>query len=288
MKTKIYTASIFAAAFSKNDVPPDLAQDLFCKLFNDGSSIDIPSWTQKGRQYELVVQTAGAGCYKGIIKKFTKDPLPHAGKPKAQERELEIKDDESTIERSHFLYYKKNHLLVWQENRSFGQVASLSGYLSEILGQTIVFNPVLTTEATLQLLLDRHKPRVIDFSVTAPSNPDRFDATGFDGPTLRMMSDLGAMSGSFRVSANSRSMKGRFLDAKKTMTLAKKLVSSGQATKVRLELDDISHPIDLLVDRLRDKIEVDMLGRYPVEVSVYEQLAKVKDDFGEELTGIFG
>jgi hypothetical protein len=231
---------------------------------------------------------AGAGCYKGIIKKFTKDPLPHAGKPKAQERELEIQDDESTIERNHFLYYKKNHLLVWQENRSFGQVASLSGYLSEILGQTIVFNPVLTTEATLQLLLERHKPRVIDFSVTAPSNPEQFDATEFDGRTLRMMSDLGAMSGSFRVSANSRGMKGRFLDAKKTMTLANKLISSGQATKVRLELDDISHPIDLLVDRLRDKIEVDMYGRYPIEASVYEQLAIVKDDFDEELTGIFG
>ncbi|WP_054285941.1 DUF6731 family protein [Gulbenkiania mobilis] len=288
MDTKTYTASIYAATFNKDDMPSDSANDLFSTVFKDGKPIDIPTWTNKGRTYELVVQSAGTGCYKGIIKKFCRDPLPHAGKPKAQERELEIEDDESTIERSHFLYYKSHHLLIWQENKAFGQVACLSSLLSDLLGHTVVFNPVLTTEATLQILLEQHKPKVIEFSVAAPSNPALYDSKDYSERMLKMMHDLGAMSGSFRVSANAQGMKGRFLDAQNTLTLANNLIKSGKATKVRLELEDISHPVDLLVDRLRDKIEVEMLGRYPVEVNVYEKLAKVKDHFAGELKAIFG
>lgn len=288
MTTKPFTVSIYTASFSKNDMPSNLAKDLFCTLCQDGDPVDIPAWHNRGYTYELVAKPAGTGCYKGIVKKFGRDPLPHAGKPKQTERKLDIKADESTIERSHFLYFPKNHILVWQENKAFGQVTCLNGILSESIKNTVTFNPVLTTEETRSLMLEQHKPKVIEFAVASPTNSSFFDPNNYSDRTLRMMQDLGAMTGSFRISANAQGIKGRCLDAAKTLKLVDSLLASGDATKVRLELENISHPVDLFSDRLKEKFEVEMSGRYPIEDHIYEQLAKAKDRFAEELSSIFG
>lgn len=76
MATKGYTGSIYTASFSKNDMKAELAADLFSFFFKDGNPIDIPVWKSNGYAYELVVQKAGVGCYKGKIKRFGRDPLP--------------------------------------------------------------------------------------------------------------------------------------------------------------------------------------------------------------------
>ncbi|AMP74858.1 hypothetical protein RALBFv3_12080 [Ralstonia solanacearum] len=85
-----------------------------------------------------------------------------------------------------------------------------------------------------------------------------------------------------------RGIRGHLLDAIRALNLGRELVASGHASKVRLEVENVDHPIDLMADRLKSEVTVNTQGRYPVPQDLYAALSGVKDDFEEQLVGIFG
>lgn len=281
MMRKTYTMSIYEGT-SSTTLPDDFQKDYFSPFEkNERFSYDFKDIT-----YELSVMKVGK-MYKGHIRKYCNDPLPHAGKPGGEERELEIQDDELTIERCHFLYFPENHILVWQENNRCGGVSKLSLVLSDKLKNNVSFEPILTTEEALNHILQRHPARAVEYGFAKPKNAEFYKESGFSEASLRLLNDSGSMSGSFILRANKRGTKGVF-SASKIRSIINGLRRSKQITKLQITLEDISHPIDLLANRLKDKKEVKMNGKYPIEGDIYSQLQKVKDQFQEELNDHFG
>lgn len=280
---KKFNVSLYQARH-QNDALPALVRDLIGRFVD----VDTPVIHYGDYRYKLLVVREGVNSYRGELKRFGHDDLPHAGTLDGAERELELDDEEMTIERNYFLFFPQRRLVVWQENRRACSVAILGRYLSDVLGTTITFDPVLTPDAARDMLLERYPPKVLDFTVARPLNPDMYDPNDDSGRVMRLLAGLGGLTGSFRISANATGMRGRLLNAVQALQLCNAIVQSGHATKVQLELDGIDHPIDLLMDRLRAKITVEMLGRYPVPASIYAGLWEVKDSFNDELIALFG
>lgn len=238
--------------------------------------------------YQLIAERIGRGSYRGEFKRFGHDDLPHAGVPNGPEREIELDPEENTIERNYFLFFQGGKLLVWQENRRASSTGLLSKYLSSVFNHTVTFPPLLTPDAHRAFLLGNHRPKVIEFSVARPRNAEMYHGTEESERVLRLIAGLGGMSGSFRISANTLGIKGRLLDAARALGLGNDLAESGLASKVRLELEGVDHPIDLISDRLRVRIEVEMNGRYPDPFGMYAELERARAEVAGELREILG
>ncbi|MBK1821300.1 DUF6731 family protein [Burkholderia orbicola] len=283
MPRKKYRVSLYQATL-QDDVPADIAGDLFGRFLGTE-----PVVQQYGDvSYHLSVASIGHGIYRGELKRYANDDLPHAGVPNGHERELEMEAHEMTIERNHFIYYQNRKLIVWQENRRAGPVSALARYISSCLDTTIAFYPVMTQEATINLLLQNHRPKALEFTVARPLNPAIYQNAGDANHVMSLLAGLGGLTGSFRISANARGVRGKLLEAGRALALGRELVASGQASAVRLEVEDMDHPIDLLADRLKSTVTVNTVGRYPIPDDIYAELANVKADFEPELIGIFG
>jgi len=286
MAVKRYNVSFFQPHVGA-DAPPALQRgDFFSAFLADSPLLEAGPY-----KYRLVVNQVGRDVFRGEFKRFGHDDLPHAGRPDNREdaeRELEMAEDEMTIERNHFLYYRRRRVLVWQENRRASQVAQLGRYLSDLLGHTVAFNPIMTAEATRAMMLEEHAPKAIEFTVARPLNAAMYDPHDESARVLDLLSGLNALSGSFRISANKQGVRGRLLDAARALRLGTSLVESGQARRVKLELEGVDHPIDLVADRLRGRALVEMLGRYPVTASIYSELDRIHNDCEAELNAILG
>lgn len=274
----------FQRAEHQDDLPRELAADIM-----GGFTVEAPPLIQFGEyHYQLLAQSIGRGIYRGEFKRFGHDDLPHAGIPNGREREIELDPDENTIERNYFLFFQDRKLLIWQENRRASSTTMLSRYMSAVFNHTVTFPPLLTPDAHRAFLLGNHRPKVIEFSVARPVNPAMYQGAGESDRILRIIGGLDGMSGTFRISANSMGVKGRLLDAARAIGLGNDLAQSGLASKVRLELEGVDHPIDLLSDRLRVRIEVEMNGRYPDPFGMYAELERARADVAEELHEILG
>lgn len=280
---RTYKVSLYQANLQQ-DAPQDIQNDLFARF-----GANPPVVHQYGDvSYHLVLDQIGHGIYRGEMKRYADDDLPHAGIPNGPERELEMQAHEMTIERNHFIYYQNRRVIIWQENRRGGPVSALARYLSSSLNSTIAFYPVLTQQATLDLLLQNHRPKALEFTVARPLNPQLYQNAGDTSRVMNLLAGIGGLTGSFRISANGRGIRGQLLDTARALTLGRELVASGHASKVRLEVENVDHPIDLLADRLKSEVTVNTQGRYPVPQDLYAALSGVKDDFEEQLVGIFG
>ncbi len=281
---KRYRVSFYQASHS-NDAPTEIAADLVASIA-DGVA---PVLTFGRYHYKLNITRMAPGCYKGEVKRYGEDDLPHAGTLDGDyERELELEHHEKTIERNYFLFFQNRKLLVWQENRRACSASLLARYLTQALGETVSFGPVMTPEVTRELLLGSYQPKAIQFAVARPMNPDMFLDAGETDRILRIIAGLDGLSGTFRISANAPGIKGRLLNAARALELGSSLIASGQAHMVRLEMHNLDHPIDLIADRLKGNIDVEMAGRYPAKHSVYSQLQAAKDRVEPILQEMFG
>ncbi len=283
MDKKSYRASFHQATHAIG-IPSGISDDIF-GAFNvaDPAPIENGVYT-----YKIVVNRTGQGVYLGELKRYGRDNLPHAGTLEGPERELELAQEEKTIDRNYFIFYQNRRLLVWQDNRRVSSVGILGQVISKALGTTVSFSPVMTPEVTRALMLQTHRPKTIEFSVAKPTNPQMYDSNDDSARILNMLSGLGGLSGSFRISANAQGIRGRVLDAARALGLGNSLVESGYARKVKLELEGLEHPIDLFADRLKGRITVEMRGRYPVPENIHQELQTLTNEFASQLNEIFG
>jgi len=286
MPLKRYNVSFFQPHVGA-DAPGALQRgDIFSAFLAESPLLDVES-----HKYRVVVDQVGRDVFRGELKRFGHDDLPHAGRPEGREdaeRELEMAEDEMTIERNHFLYFRRRRVLVWQENRRASFVVQLGRYLSDVLGHTVSLNPIMTAEATRTMMLEEHAPKALEFTVARPLNPAMYDPRDESARIMDLLAGLNALSGSFRISANSQGIRGQLLDAARTIRLGNSLVESGRAKRVRLELEGVDHPIDLIADRLRGRAMVEMRGRYPLAASIYSELDRIYNDSEAELNMILG
>jgi hypothetical protein len=230
--------------------------------------------------------------FRGVIGKYRTAFLPHAAVPGGGERELDLHKDEHLIEKAYFHYYSDHALLICQRNRYalghslFGQYLSSSGY-------TTVLNPIIEPADLQKLLRNEVNVRAVNVSIARPTNPDLFIESehDFNNSLIQSLNSSKAAVIKLEMRGDGRSddperrylasnIKSAFLELRKRFNV--------KSARILLEENGITHPIDLVADRLEFQIEIKMSGRYPLDFDMWKALEDARKSKEVEIQKYFG
>lgn len=289
MTTKTFEIDVFASKWGANG-----ENGLVSRLLDDLVAEDAcPTVELGGVNHEIrdLRRLPGGHAFRGIFAKFRSDDLPHAGVPGGPERELDLDEQEGLIEKNYFLYLREHELLFYQQNRNGSVPSRLGKYLSRVAHDTILFDPVLQPHAMRRLMRGEVEIRTLDLSFARPTNPELFPADDWGHRLFEVLSGAGGTSMRLHIGTDARSKDPRDHHLRKRLKRGvREILNLTKVTTARLEVeeDGVTHPIDLISDRLRSTQDVEMGGRYPVPGSMYEALGAARDELNDQLREIFG
>ncbi|WP_313281172.1 DUF6731 family protein [Stutzerimonas balearica] len=237
------------------------------------------------------LQPQADGLIAGEFVKYRQDHLPHVGRPTAEERELDIREDEFLIEKSYFLFEPARQLLVYQRNSHGASILNFERYFAKIHHEAItLFNPVLQPDPMQRLMRGEAMPRKLYLTVARPTNPELVPRTEWGAKALELLASSGGMGFTLQLRADGTSQtEERYLsgDIKRAV---RELIECGAAKTAKIDLEEgtITHPIDLIADKLVSTQTVAMAGRYPLRTAILPALYAALEEKRQELDRIFG
>lgn len=237
-------------------------------------------------KYQLreLISLNGGASFKGVFAKFRDDAPQHIAKETGAETAIMLNVDEHIIEKNYFLYQSSRELLIYQTNFSASDSSRLASYLTSFAAgaSTISFSDVLRPDALQELLAGKVKSVEVGFA--RPKKIANFaHETDWSKNMMRLLSGSGA--GTITVKVSTRSKKQALAKEMKDVVTEFLQLESTRSLKVRLE--GVERPIDLMAECIKDKMEVAMVGLYPNPLSIYAELEKAKDRQQEDLDKYF-
>lgn len=289
MDTKLYSIDFYVGEVGRGDENTTVSQVLHDIHENNLRGVI----EQGGMTYEIRdLQMSGNGSsFKGVFAKFRTDDFPHIGEPGGPEEELEVEEHQGLIEKNHFLYFRNRQLLIWQCNRNGSVVGTLAKCLSDIVNETVVFQPVFQPDAVRRLMRGEVTPLSLEFSIARPTNPEMYPTNDWSNSVLQALSQAGGSRVRVKITSDSRSNeRERRSLARRVKAAARELSTMDDVKTLRLDVDDdgVKHPINLLEDRIRSHQIVEMNGRYPVVESIYRALRTALDEQRSAIDDFFG
>lgn len=230
--------------------------------------------------YELTGLKPHPKVVRGAIRKFDHENIPHAGKLGGKERTLDLDRDEGLVNKSYFSYHKNENLFIWQRNTRNCWATTFAEMLSDVLGATVSLNPVINHQAIQQMMDGKTTIRSLELSFSG--NPNAVETNSGDFSDHAMMMLAGANGYASRVvirgNGHSKHSSDRFLDSK-VATVMRKLVKQNDVKAAKIRLENMTHPIDLVSDKVVSIQPVEMDGRYPIESSIQTALSNVHKDY---------
>lgn len=264
MKPKSYRVFFANTSVGKEGLP--LGPELRSVVADHGEN--LPALQLSGERFQMRELKRTGTVWQGSFVKL-RDDAPHVVAADNKEHELELEDGDHIIEKCYFLLREAQNLIVWQANRSAGGLSRVEDYLSELLGMVTALPPVMN-HGELDRVLNG-KLYEVDFAYARPPMGAN-GLTPWDKKTFDMMNSVDAAHAKFTL----RAPRGGHL-GKAVKDFLKGLVKSPDAEKIRVKLTDETDPIELFMAPLRDKITVEMNGRYPQPKSVFEGLESAYD-----------
>lgn len=198
-----------------------------------------------------------------------RDDAPNVVSEHGRERPLDLQIGDRLLEKCHFLYFEDRNIIVWQNIRGLGGTSTLESYLSRALEDVVGVIQVQNSAELDHVLagqvyeLQFAYARPHDLGGRAP----RWNQNAFD-----MMASAHAAKAKFMLRAPRN---GSLATA--TRSWIREMINGNGFEKVRVKLTDESDPVELFLAPLRDRIRVELPGRYPDPVRVYEALAEAYD-----------
>lgn len=262
-----------------------------------GGEAPLPAIDVRGTYYQIRELIAtGPGVIRGVFGKIRHDDIPHIGSVEGEERDIELAENEGLIEKNHFLFFKKWRLVVWQQNGHAANIDRFGAYLTDFSEETISLNPVFQPDAMKRLLQGENQLRRLELSIAKPTNAELYVARDKtpDDDLIALLADSGAFKIRLDLAANghSRDPRQRYLPSR--MKAVMKRVMGRDDVEVKratVQVEDehgLSHPIDLIADRLRSTQDVSMLGRYPDPADMFRALRAARDENLDMLKELFG
>ncbi|CAM5787538.1 DUF6731 family protein [Ottowia pentelensis] len=228
----------------------------------------LPAHDVGGERYQVRDLVRTGSVWRGVFGKL-RDDAPHLVNGADEERELPLADGDRLLEKCHWLYRERGNLLVWQLNRASGGLTRFENYLSHLTGVLVQAPPIMNTGQIEEVL--NHRVYEISYGYDRPPALDagapRWNQQQFD--KMRAL-DAGHAKFEFRAQR-----KGQLTERAKEMV--REAIGLTGVRKVRVRLTDHDDPIELFAAPLKDKISVEVLGRYPAASDVFAELEDAYD-----------
>lgn len=228
----------------------------------------LPSIQISGDGYQVRDLTRVGTTWTGTFAKLRVD-APHIVDRANREREIPLNAGDRIVDKCHFLFKERHNLLIWQVNRNAGGLSKAEQYLAEAF-QHYVALPPLMNEAQLQRVLDGRLYEV-SFSYARPEHIGD-GAPSWNQNAFDMMANVHAAQAKFLL----RAPRGGGL-AQAAKNMVRQLVRNASVEKVRVRLTDEQDPIELFLAPLRETIDVELVGRYPVAADVFQALERAHE-----------
>jgi hypothetical protein len=232
--------------------------------------------------------------FKGIIGKHRENDLPHAAVIGGDEREISLAANENLLEKAYFSYHSDYSVLIIQRNHLCISNNNMGKYLTESAYVTTL-NPVIEP-ADLQWLLNNHvQIRTAEFAIARPTNPDLFNDIehDFNNSIISTLNGTGTAQLNLTLRGNARSdvAEERYLASTMKGAL-RELQTKFDVKKCKLLLENdetlITHPVDLVSDRLFYNKQIEVEGRYPPAFEMWAALDEARTEKQGELANYFG
>ncbi len=222
--------------------------------------------------------------FKAVFGKLRHDGAPEqASENSPEESDIELLPGHGLVEKNHLLFFSDINLVVFQRNRNAGSKSHLQAYLNKPSYAKRVLVPVLTRDAYTRLMQGGPIKKV-EFSLRRPAfSPDPEDEL------LRNFVNVFTDSEATRLKITlSASVGGSLLDNVKEAIVS--LAKFGRTGVARATMVDDNEIIDLMLDRVVHRFQVDLLpnGRRPDAQSMFTGLAGAKDACSRDLSAYFG
>lgn len=244
--------------------------------------------------YELRHIEATEYGFKGIIGKHRENDLPHAAIIGGEEREISLEPNENLLEKAYFSYHSDYSILIIQRNHLCISSNNMGKYLTESAYVTTL-NPVIEA-ADLQWLMNNHvQIRTAEFAIARPTNPDLFDDVehDFNNAIVSTLSETGTALLKLSLRGNARAdVAGERYLASTVKGALRELQTKFDVKKCKLLLENdetlITHPVDLVADRLFYTKQIEVEGRYPPAFEMWDALDESRVEKENELINYFG
>ena len=227
---------------------------------------------------------------KGYVARF-RDETPLTGSPDTPvETPMQLGAGNALIERNHFILYRERgdlELIAYQAALEGTHISGLGHYLTLLFGadDAVCMNQVLNPEA-YRALTTGGIIKSIDFRVAKPRSkrfaPDPEDTWTQEG--INFMKSTGATSYEVKISTR-RQGEGLLADVRKRVAI---LMQSQQTKKLKVKMSDVEEPIDLLAQRLMEKITVLTVDGNITSAAVLDGIKGAKIRVQPQLDEIFG
>lgn len=286
-----YQCNTFNA--SSNAVPMT-SFDIFNLMFANFNNGDSNVKQISSSSYELRLLEATDYGFRGVIGKHRKNDLPHVAIFGGDERSIDLAPNENLLEKAYFTYYSDYSVLILQRNfycissKTFGKYLTKSGYITTL-------NPII--EATdLKWLMDNHvQIRTAEFIIARPTNPDLFQGVehDFNNSIIATLNGTGTANINMTLRGNARSdvSEERYL-ASTLKGALRELQTTFDVKKCQLLLENdetfITHPVDLVANRLIYKKPINVDGRYPPSAEMWTAIKEARVEKETDLANYFG
>ena len=207
-----------------------------------------------------------------------RDDAPHIVAADDIEHELDLEVGDRVIEKCHFIYRTRQNLLIWQVNRLAGGLSRAEQYFGQLFGQVVALRQLMD-EAALEEKLNGHLYE-IDFAYDPPAQlPAGNPAWNQDAFDIMNRIDAAHAKFVFRAPRN-----GYLAPSAKGMV--RQLVNTFGAGKIRIKLTEDMELVDLFMAPLKDSMDVELHGRYPLVEDVLEELESAYDRQRDNIAAI--
>jgi hypothetical protein len=285
--TKEYTVKFYAGAIGPDGQHASIAAALLALnslpqpfVIGEGENTyfvkDLEVWNQNR-------------SFRGVFAKVRMTGLPHIGDTGGIEQELNLEPTEGLLEKNHFIFTSRRHLLSYQEN-FFGPTSSMLGkYLTKFVGAAVDFGPVIKADALQRLMNGGTEMKKLELTLARPTNPAMFPANDFSQSILDLMQSTDSMSIQLNLSANGPGQRGNTLTPE-LKNIVRTLINRNAVRSARATVleEGQTVPLDLIADRIAVRKDIEMDGRYPVPTSIYAALEEARQEVSSELDEYFG
>ena len=275
----------------KSEIFFDLLDDIL-KKFSEKKTVyrKIGSNT-----YELRFLEKTDYGYRGIIGKHSDSDLPYAAEIGGNERPIPLSPDENLLEKSYFNIYRDYSIIILQRNRCCINYRVLGKFFSNS-DVYISLDPVILPESLSLLIDNRIQIRNLELSIAKPTNPELFKDKcqhPFNNSIIQSINCSNSSKFNLTLRGNSRAdvNNGRYLASTLKGALSE-LLSNFDVKKCKALLEDecdmVTHPVDLILDRIIYDEKIKMNGRYPLESDIWQALTNARKYKDKKLEQYFG